>query len=81
MAVDHVLDDVEAALGETHDDLATVVGPRSLDEPALFEPVDAIRDRPVVTIVWRTSSPAVSSYGSPPRRNVASTSYIQLSMS
>jgi hypothetical protein len=35
---------------------------------------------PVVTIVWRTSSPAVSSCGSPDRRSVASTSYIQLSI-
>ena len=34
---------------------------------------------PVVTIVRRTSMPAVSSYSGPLRRRVASTSYIQFS--
>jgi hypothetical protein len=34
---------------------------------------------PVVTMLCRTSRPAVSSYGGPARRRVASTSYIQFS--
>jgi len=44
VGMDDLVDEVEALLGEAHDDLAAVTGPRPLDETPFLEAVDPVCD-------------------------------------
>ena len=46
MVDDHLVDDLQALRGQSHDDLAPILSGIALDEASLFEAVDAVRDRP-----------------------------------
>ena len=64
---DHVLDHVEALLGQADDHLASITARRSGDQAALLESIDSIRDRARRHHRLTHQVAGVSSYGSPER--------------